>query len=113
MVMEKFRAAIEEGGLVFIALDDEFLASAEAVTAIAEIRRDTADEKIRPPSCHLENPSQHRRCRGFSVRAGDHDRAVLRYEKFFDDFRHRAIRNLFVQDVFELGIAARNHVADY
>ncbi len=43
MIVEKFRAFVEECGVVLVALDDEFFPAAEAVTSIVEIRRDAAD----------------------------------------------------------------------
>ena len=46
MIVEKFRAAVEEGGFVLVAFDDELFAAAEAVAAFAEIRGDAADQEI-------------------------------------------------------------------
>ena len=84
MVVEKFRAAVEEGGFVFIAFDDEFLAAAEAVAAFAEIRRDAADQKIRLASGYVKDPGEHRCGGGFSVRSGNDDRGVLGNEIFLE-----------------------------
>jgi hypothetical protein len=42
--VEEFRAFVEEGGIVFVAFDDEMPARAEAETA-AEVFRNAADQE--------------------------------------------------------------------
>ena len=113
MIVQEFRSAVEERGFVFVAFDDEFLAAAEAVAAIAEIRSDAADQEIRLAPRYLKNPGEHRGGGGFSVRAGDDDRGVPRNEIFLEQLRHGAVRQFFVEDVFDFRIAARDRVADH
>ena len=112
MVVQEFRAAVEEGGFVLVAFDDEFFPAAEAVAAFAEIRSDAADQEIRLASGDVKNPGEHGRGGGFAMRAGDDDRGVAGNEIFLEKLRHRAVGQFFVEDVLDFGIAARDHVAD-
>src|SRR5689334_2058675 len=97
MVMEKFRLFVEIRGVVLIALDDEFLAAAESVTPVAEIRHHAADEKVRTPPRDMEYPGKHRRRRRLPVRPGDDDRIVAGQKVILDDLRHRTVGNFLVQ----------------
>jgi len=77
----------------------KFLTAAETIAAIPEIRRHSADQKIRPTTRQLKDPREHGSRGGFSMRAGNNDRSVLGNEKFFDNLGHRAVGNLFIQYV--------------
>src|SRR5262249_49646899 len=110
-VVQELRPLVEESGVVFVAFDDKFLASPQAVVA-TEILSLTADQKIRPPPRVLENPCQQRRRRCLAMRAGDDKRSVAGKKEFLERFRERAVRNLVVEHVFDLGIPTREGVAD-
>ena len=111
MIVEKFRAAIEEGGLVFVALDDELFPAAETVAAVAEIWGDAADQKIGLAPGDVKNPREHGGGGGFAVRSGNHDRGVARDEILLEELRHRAVGQFFVENIFDFWIAARDYVA--
>ena len=55
LVMDEFAAFVEEGGVVFIALDDEPFTVREP-RALAEIGWDAADEKTGIQSAVFKNP---------------------------------------------------------
>src|SRR5205807_219267 len=111
VVVKEFRTLVEEGGIVFVALDDEFPAPAQAV-ARAEIFGHAADEEIGAASGELKNPGQQGGRGGFAVRAGHDERIVAREEKLLDHFRKRAVWNFVVENKFEFGTAAGDGVAD-
>ncbi len=113
VVVQKLRPVIEERGLILVAFDDEFFAAAQAVAAFAEIRRHAANQKIRAPSGDVKNPREHGRGRGLAVRSGHHDRGVPRNEILFEQLRHRAVRNFFVENIFDLRISARDGIPDH
>ena len=110
VVVQKLRPAIEERSLILVAFDDEFFAAAQAVAAFAEIRRHAANQKIRAPPGDMKNPREHGRGRGLAVGSGHHDRSVPRNEIFFEQLRHRAVRQFFVENIFDLRISARDDI---
>src|SRR5208283_5296447 len=111
MVVQKFWTAIEEGGLVFVAFDDEFFPAAEAVAAITKIRRHTAHQEIGFAPGDVKNPRQHGRGGGLAVRSGNHDGGVARDEILLEELRHGAILQFLVENIFNFWIAARDYVA--
>jgi len=111
MVVEEFRGLVPVGGIVFIALEDKFLAAGEAI-ALAKILGDAADEEIRLFPGHMKNPGEHGGGGGFAVSAADDDRVPSRQEFFFEDFGKGAIRQLAIENFLHLDIAAGNGVAD-
>ena len=60
-----------------------------------------------------QHPADQRRRRRLAVRAGDDDRARAPEELLADRFRQRAVADLAVQHRLELGVAARDRVADH
>src|SRR5580700_9781812 len=101
MVMEKLRATIEKGRLIFVAFDDELFPAAQPIAAIVEIRNHAANQKIRSPRGHLENPGEHRGSCGLAMGAGHHNRSATPDEIVLQKLRHRAIRNFLVENEFE------------
>jgi hypothetical protein len=59
-----------------------------------------------------QHPAGQRRRRRFAVRAGDHDRACAPEKVLADGLGQRAVSNFSIEDLFELGVAARDRVAD-
>src|ERR1700722_10958007 len=112
MVVQEFRAAIEKGGLVFIAFADELFPAAEAVAAVAEVGSHAANQEIGAAPSHMKNPGQHGGGGGFAVGSGNDDRSVPRNKIFLEQLGHGAVRNLFIEDVFDLGIAPGDDVAN-
>ena len=110
-VMDELAALVEEGGVVFVALDDEPLAVGEP-RALAEVVRDAADEVAGVQAVVLEDPGQQRGGGGLAVRAGDHQRALAADEELLQQFRQRAVGQLVVQHVLGFRVAARDGVAD-
>src|SRR5205814_1822284 len=66
-VMNELAALVKEGGVVFVAFDDEPIAVREP-RALAEIVRDAANEIARVQAVMLEDPGQQRRGGGLAVR---------------------------------------------
>src|SRR5713101_730495 len=92
MVMKKLGSAVPEGRLVFVSFEDEFHPAAKAVT-LAKILRHAADEKVRPLPRRLEKPCQHCGGRRFAMCSTDDDGMLSRQKHFFENLRHRAVRN--------------------
>ena len=113
MVVQKLGSLVEESGVIFVSLDDEFFPPAEAVTPVAKIRRDAADQKIGPATGGLQDPRKHGRGGRLAVRPGNYDRGAAGKKIFLQQLRHRAVRNLVVENAFHFGIAARYRVADH
>src|SRR4029077_5549302 len=112
MVVKKLGPAVEERGLVFVALDDELFPTAEAIAAVVEIRNHAAHQKVRPPPGDVKNPSKHRGGSRLTVSSADNDRFVSGNEKILKKLCHRAVRDFLIEDIFQLRIAASDHVAD-
>src|ERR1700678_4612358 len=102
VVVQKFRCAVEKRRLILIALDDELLPAAEPMAALAEIRSYTADQEVRPTSRYMKNPGQHSRRGGLAMRSSHDDRGVTRKKIFFQQMRHRTVRQLFLEHLFHL-----------
>ncbi len=77
LVVEELGAAVEVGGVVLVALDDEAVAGA-VVKAGGEVARSAADQVAGVPAAVGPDPGGHRRGRRLAVRPGDHQRAVMR-----------------------------------
>jgi hypothetical protein len=115
-IMQKFGPFVEEGCVVFVALHDEG-ARGPKLKAGAEVLRHAADQKRRLErrilSCgHLIDPRQHAGGRGFSVRAGHHQRLAPQKKLLMQQGGHRGEGNALVQYALDLRIAARERVAD-
>ncbi len=78
MIVQKFRATIEERSLVLVAFDDELFPAPESVTAIVEVGDHAAYEEIGPPSGNVKDPRKHGGGGRLSVRAGDDNRSMAR-----------------------------------
>src|SRR4029077_17973191 len=59
MVVEEFRRLVEEGGVIFVSFDNEFVPSAEAVAAVAKIGDDPANQKVGTTAGDVKNPGEH------------------------------------------------------
>ena len=115
-VMEEFRAFVEEGCIVLVALEDEVAGGAE-LKACAEVLRDAADEERRLKQWilargHLVDPREHAGGGGLAVRSGDDKRFATGKEFFAQQCGHGCERNTLVEDALNFGIAARERVAD-
>ena len=83
----------------------------EAV-ALAKIFGDATNEESRLLAGGMKNPREHRSGRGLAVSAADDDGMFAGKKNFFENFRHRAVRNFAFERFFEFGIAARDDVAN-
>ena len=110
-VLQELRGLVEERAVVLVPLDDELAAAADAVAA-AEIVGDAADEHARIGAAVRQQPAGQRRGRRLAVRAGDDDGARAPEEVIADRLGQRAIADLPVEHFLELGVAARDGVAD-
>ena len=110
-VLEELRRLVEERAVVLVALDHELAAAADAIAAL-EVLGDAADEHVWIGAAMREQPSGQRRRRGFSVRAGDHDRAGSPEEMIADGLGKGAVPDLAIEDLLELEVATRDGVAD-
>ena len=110
-VMHELAALVEEGGVVFVAFDDEPGAVGEP-RALAEVIRDAADEVAGVEAVMLEDPRQERGRRRLAVRAGNDQRTLAANEEVLQQFGQRAVGQPVVQHVLGLGVAAGDGVAD-
>jgi hypothetical protein len=113
-VLQELRGLVEERAVVFVAFDDEVAAGTHPVAGAlgAEVERDAADEDRRVELAVRQQPSGQRRGRRLAMRAGEDDRSRSPEELLADRLRERAIANLPLQHAFQLGVAARDGVAD-
>src|SRR6266403_4105922 len=111
VVVQKFRGLVKECGIVFVALEDEFIAAAQA-EAQAEVFGNTADKEIRAPPGVRQNPREHGGCRGLSVCSRYDERIVSGEEIFFKRLRKRTIGDFAVQHAFDFRITARQRIAE-
>ncbi len=110
-ILQELGCLVEEGAVVFVPLDDELAAAAHAVTAL-EVLRDPADEHAGIGSAVREQPARQRRRRRFPMCPGDDDGACAPEKVIAHGFRQRAVADLAVQHLLELGVPARDGVAD-
>ena len=110
-IVEEFGPLGEEGAVVFVAFNDKMLALAEAVGAIRALRQ-ARDEEGGIEATGTEEVGGQRGSRGFAVRAGDDDRALAADKEIAQHFRQREIGDFGGECGFDLGITARNGVAD-
>ena len=113
-VLEELRGLVEERAVVLVALDDEVAALPDPIAraVLAEVPRDAADEHARIDAAVRQQPSGQRRRRRLAVRAGDDDRARAPEEVLANRFGQRAVADLAIEHFLELGVAARDRVAD-
>src|SRR3984957_2724339 len=113
MIVQEFRAAIEERGLILVAFNNEFFTAAQTVALLFEISKHATYEKIRPASCYLKNPGEHGRSCSLTVRPSYDYRRMPRNKIFLQKLRHRAIRNFFIENVFDLRIPSRHDIPNH
>src|SRR5207237_1710347 len=82
-VMNELAALVEEGGVIFVAFDDEPVAFGEA-GALAEVVGDATDEVARIVAIVFENPGEQGCGGGLAVRAGDDERTFAANEIFLE-----------------------------
>src|SRR6266852_2289539 len=111
MVVKEFRSPVPERRLVLVAFQNELRAATQPI-ALPKILSDTPHKKVRLLPRRLENPCQHCCGSGFSVRSADDDRMLPRQKHFLQYLRQRAIWGFSVEHFFDLGISARDDVAD-
>ena len=102
--MQELRTFVEEGGVVLVAFEDEVLAFAE-MKARAKIFGDATDQERWLQSSRVEDPRQHRCCRGLAV-GSSNDQHFFTYEEFVvQQLRQRTERNALIEDVFQFHVA--------
>jgi hypothetical protein len=120
-VVHELRTLVEEGCVVFIALDDEGPSLAQAEAGAKVFRHSSNQERGRQIGLTARgdfvNPSQHAGSCGFSVRTGNDQRFLalgvgLPDELVMHEARERGKRDALVQHVFHFDITARDGVAD-
>src|SRR5262249_2146190 len=113
-VLEELRRFVEKGAVVLVAFDDEFptLSDTVARAGIAEVARDATNEHAGIDATVRQQPARQRGRRCLAVRTGDDDRARTPQEVLTNGFRKRAVADLSIEDFLELGIAARDRIAD-
>ncbi len=114
-VVHELRPFIEEGGIVLIALEDEWLALAHA-KAGAKIFRDAADQerwrdlRLGARSDFID-PGQHAGGGGLAVSPGDHQRIPSGKKLVLDGLGQRAKGYALIEHVFQFHISAGDGVA--
>src|SRR5207248_1137429 len=112
MIVKELWPAIPEGRFILIPFENELLSAPEPVT-LSKVLCYSAHQKVRLLPCNLKNPSEHGRCGRLSVCAADHDGMSPRQKHFFENFRHRAVRNLAIEYFFQFRISARNDISHH
>ena len=110
-VLEKLGGLVEEGAVVFVALDHELPSAADPVAAL-EVLGDAADEDARVRAAVRQQPPRQRRRRGLAVRPRNDDRPGAPEKVVADGLGQRTVSNLPIEHFLELGVAARDGVAD-
>ena len=110
-VLQELRGLVEERAVVLVPLDHELAAAADPVAAL-EVLGDAADEHARIGAAVRQQPAGQRRRGRLAVRAGDDDRARCPQEVVADGLGQRAVADLPIQHFLELGVAARDGIAD-
>ena len=110
-VFQELGGLVEEGAVVLVPFDHELAAAADAIAAL-EVLGDAADEHARIGAAVRQQPPGQRRRRRLAVRAGDDDRPRAPEEMVADRLGQRAVADLPVEHFLELGVAARDGVAD-
>ena len=108
--MQELRAFVEEGRIVFVALEDEVFSFAE-LKAAAEVFRDAADQKRRLQSSSLKDPRQHRRRSRLAVGSCHHQHFFSQQKLIVQNLRQRGERDALIEHIFQFGVAARNRIA--
>ena len=113
-VLQELRRLVEERAVVFVALDDEVAAAADTVarSSVAEIQRNPANEHRGIEAAVRQQPPGQRRRRRLAVRAGDDDRSCAPEESIANRFGQRAVPDFAFEHALELGVAARDRIAD-
>ena len=115
-VVQELRTLVEEGGVVFVAFDDEGARGAQ-LKAGAEVFCNAADEERRlKRRCfargRLVDPRQHAGGGGFAVRSGDDERLAAGEKLFAQQRGHGGEGNALVEHALDFRIAARERIAD-
>src|SRR5438128_883728 len=76
-ILQELGRLIEKRAVILVSLDDELASAAEAVarTAVAEVRRDAADEHARINAAMGQQPARNGAGGGLAVRAGNNNRS--------------------------------------
>lgn len=96
-VMHELAALVKKGGVVFIGLDDEGPALAQAGRD-TEVEGYTADQKAGFKTCRLQNPTGHGGGGGFSVGAGNGDHMAALQHMLGQPLRSAGVRQACVKD---------------
>src|SRR4029453_1283474 len=88
-VVHKLRTLVEICRVVFVAFNDEVIASSNSKT-YAEVLGDAANQENWVKAALIQHPGGDARSRCLAMGPGDNQRAVAANEFFFDDFRLRA-----------------------
>src|SRR5687767_15651594 len=110
MIMNKLASLIEKGRVVFVALDNKPFAVGET-RALAEVKRNSADQIAWVQSVMLENPGQ-QGCGGrLAVGSANDERPLSTNEKFLQQLGQRTVAELVFEDGFGFRISAGDRIA--
>src|SRR3954452_19864534 len=113
-IFQELGGLVEKGAVVFVAFDDEVATMADPIAGslLTKVARDAADQHAGIGAAVRQQPARQRRRGRLPVRAGENNRTGAPEKMFADRLGQRAIADLSVQRLLELGVAARNRVAD-
>ncbi len=116
-VVQKLRPFIEEGRVVFVALQNERSSRVHHAKAVPKILRNSANQERRLPArissaSDLIDPRQHRSRRCLAMRSANHQRLATMQKFLMNKRGHRRHRNPLIQHVFQLHVTARNGIPD-
>ena len=108
-VVDHLGALVEEGGVVFVRLDDEGPTVGEPGRT-TEIQRHATDQKPRPEPGAIENERQHAAGGGLAMRAGHRDHRAAAQHIVRQPGGPRLIRKSGIEHVFDRGVAAPDDI---
>ncbi|MNT27143.1 hypothetical protein D3C72_1627600 [compost metagenome] len=111
-VVNKFRAFVEEGAVVFIGLDHEERRAAQTCRH-REVLRYATDQEARTHAGMLQHPSQHTAGGGFTVGTGHRQHPAPLQDVIRQPLRAGDIRQALVEHILDCRVTARQRVADH
>ena len=87
-VVDKFRALVEEGGVVFVAFNDEILRVPQT-GSLSKVRWNASNQVSRGETGRFKDPRQNRGRRGFAVCAGNNQIVSATKNEVAKRLRHR------------------------
>lgn len=112
LVVEEFCAFVEEGGVVFVAFDDEGCVFFAEVGGAGEVLGLAADEVAGVEACGVEDVCGECGGGGFSVCSADDDGLALLEDVLFEPFGEAEVGDASFKGGFDFWVASAEYVSD-